>query len=125
VSDDLYPEHSKLTKVRDQSQACGELIEWLHGQGVHFMRWETWTEKDLCSNLGCRDGRVYSPADHEHRTCPVCDGDGLMDREHEGWIPEQRSITTLLAEFFGIDQDKLEQEKRAMLDALRALQESS
>jgi hypothetical protein len=35
-------------------------------------------------------------------------------------LPVQKSIQRLLAEWFDIDLDKLEREKRAMLEALRA-----
>ena len=31
-----YPEHDKLAKIRDKSQAIGEFVEWLAGQGIHF-----------------------------------------------------------------------------------------
>ena len=39
----------------------------------------------------------------------------------EGLVPANKSITRLLAEFFEIDLDKIETEKRAMLDNLRKL----
>lgn len=32
-----YPEHEKLAKIKDVSQAQGDFIEWLRGQGVHLM----------------------------------------------------------------------------------------
>lgn len=35
-------------------------------------------------------------------------------------MPIRRSITDLLAEYFGIDQNRLEAEKRQMLDEIRA-----
>lgn len=37
-----------------------------------------------------------------------------------GYYAEHRPIAAILAEYFGIDQVKIEAEKRAMLDALRA-----
>lgn len=37
-------------------------------------------------------------------------------------VPVQRTINSLLAEYFEIDQDKIEAEKRAMLDSLRKIQ---
>lgn len=39
--------------------------------------------------------------------------------EHHQWFPTHKSIETLLAEYFEIDLDKLEEEKRAMLAELR------
>ena len=38
---------------------------------------------------------------------------------HGYYGPTNRSVLDLLAEFFGIDQDKIEAEKRAMLAYLR------
>ena len=40
--------------------------------------------------------------------------------EGERMYPASYSINALLAEFFGIDPDLLEREKRAMLESLRA-----
>jgi hypothetical protein len=36
------------------------------------------------------------------------------------WMPVRKSISDILAEYFEIDQNKLEEEKRAMLDEMRA-----
>jgi hypothetical protein len=66
-----YPEHEKLQEIRDQSQKCGEFLEWLEEQG--------YVE-----------------------------------------ITARKSLTSLLAEFFEIDEEKLEREKRRMLDRLRS-----
>lgn len=46
----------------------------------------------------------------------------LMERfrdRYEDYVPTRRSIYSLLAEFFNIDQDKLDAEKKAMLTVLR------
>lgn len=77
-----YPEHEKLLKVKDQSQVCGEFLDWLQGGGYHLGRYNE------------EGTRLYT------HTVP--------------------HLTKLLAEFFQIDQAKLEEEKRAMLDELRA-----
>lgn len=76
-----YPEHEKLAKVKDTSQAQGEFLDWLGGQGIHLMEWA---------------------------------------EEIQQYVPSHRGITALLAEYHGIDQDALEQEKRQMLEAIRA-----
>lgn len=76
-----YPEHDKLAKISDQSQTCGEFVDWLQGCGLH-----------------------------------LCEGE---DDEGRFW-PSHRPITELLAGFFDIDQKKIDAEKEAMLDVLRA-----
>jgi hypothetical protein len=76
------PEHHKLNRVRDQSQACGEFLEWLSGKRLV-----------LC----------------------------FYDDESAQYQPAHVGITRLLAEFFGIDQDRLSAEKDALLAYQRAL----
>ena len=83
-----YPEHEKLKKVSDQSQVCGEFLDWLQGKYVlaKYVETGTWAGEPV--------------HDLRHANVPVQD---------------------LLAEFFGIDQDKIEAEKRAMIEACRSL----
>ena len=76
-----YLEHEKLQKIQEQSQLCGEFLEWLSGQGYVLARWG---EDDLLYS-------VRAPRDK------------------------------LLAEFFEIDLDKLEQEKQQLLEEQRQL----
>lgn len=77
----VYPEHDKLHKVKDRSQACGEFLDWLR------------EEKHVLLH-------VY-------------------DKSLDMYYPLLQSNEKLLAEFFDIDMDVLEQEKRMMLDMLR------
>jgi hypothetical protein len=76
-----YPEHEKLKKIQDQSQICGEFLEWLNSE----------YEIVLCQSRGKLD--LYYPC--------------------------SQSREKLLAEFFDIDLDKLETEKRQMLEEMR------
>jgi hypothetical protein len=36
---DKWPEHTKLQAVREQSQACGEFIDWLQEHGYYLGRY--------------------------------------------------------------------------------------
>jgi hypothetical protein len=83
-----YPEHEKLSAIRDKSQAQGEFIDWLSDE-KHIYLGENFCLKDK-------------------------EGDELWEfsRSHQ-------SIRKLLAEFHGIDEDKLEREKLAMLEEMR------
>ncbi len=78
-----YPEHDKLAKIAEQSQTCGEFLEWLV------------SEKKI--QLAQLDGQPG----------------------YERLWPAGYNATDLLAEFFGIDQSKIETEKRAMLAKMR------
>lgn len=35
-----YPQHEKLRVVADQSQMCGEFIEWLGTKGINLAEWD-------------------------------------------------------------------------------------
>lgn len=126
-----YPEHDKLHAVVDKSQAIGEFLEWLRapeeydGKGAHLHVWKEWEEDDLCafysSGLGSCDGRGKIGFGRNKENCPKCGGTGLVPRSREGWVPLGIPTTKLLAEFFEIDLNKLEDEKQAILDAQREL----
>ena len=93
-----YPEHEKLRAVSEKSQACGEFLDWLLGE-KHY-------------TLG-----KY----HEHTDdCWDNDGELTCRTSTEFMFPAPvPRISKLLAEFFEISEDKLEAEKRAMLDEVR------
>lgn len=87
-----YSEHEKLKKIQAQSQACGEFLDWLQD------------EKEL---VLCR--RPEGVREEE-------DEDQL-----EEYLPAPVSKVLLLAEFFSIDQKKIDEEKEQMLEEQRKL----
>jgi hypothetical protein len=89
-----YPEHEKLHKVKDLSQSCGEFLDWL--QNEKFIR--------LCT---LEDERTINEDEEDEEELPA------------GFYQINQSNTSLLAEYFGIDPNKLEEEKRQMLDEIR------
>lgn len=73
-----YQQHEKLNTVKDQSQAIGDFLEWLHSEkGI------------ILASYGNSDSNLLTP---------------------DGTAKER-----LIAEYFEIDLDALESEKRAML----------
>lgn len=95
-----YPEHEKLRAIAGESQACGEFLEWLQHQGY-----------------------VMALAHRHDSDCRGKDGWRLCGRREGELIHAPLpSIQKLLATFFGIDPEKLEDEKQAMLAELRAQQ---
>lgn len=146
-----YPEHDKLAAVADQTQAAGEFAEWLAGQGVQFMVWredltdtrpsdpECLSRRDApehkpdCQPPRPDDGGTYATSGvvywRQHCTHWLNGGDccrcgqgqvyevtGIKD-----FVPERRSLAQLLADWAGIDQGKIEAEKRQMLAGLRTM----
>ena len=120
-----YPEHEKLMKISDKSQAIGEFLEWLgFEKGAVLHRWVEDEFDELCTGdlyHSCIDGKRAwgdEPDQASSIPCKVCDGTGRVTKRFVGWADVGRT-QDLLAEFFEIDQDKLEQEKRAMLERMR------
>lgn len=87
-----YPEHEKLAKVHDKSQAIGEFLEWLADERDFVLAVRHQHTEDCIEDCGARRGEL---------------------------IPLAIPVHKLLAEFFDIDEDKLDDEKRAMLEELR------
>ncbi len=93
-----YPEHDKLHAVNERSQAVGEFLGWL---SERFVICE-WVDQDQADEL-----------------CLVCGSDA------SGFHPAGKTIEEWLTEHFKIDQAKLEEEKRAMLDIVRKAYDAS
>ena len=119
-----YPEHEKLMKIADKSQVIGEFLEWLSFEkGAVLHHWVEDDFEETCGGTmfhGCIDGKrayedelVASGID-----CMECGGTGKVTKRFAGWMDVGRT-QDLLAEFFEIDQNKIEQEKRAMLEVMR------
>lgn len=118
-----YPEHDKLTQVREQSQAIGEFLEWLEGRGVNLCRYQDEFEtRDVYvhRDTGERKARLREPEGVEAlRWLPT--GETKDVKVGEGFHIVTERMENLLAEFFGIDQAKLDTEKRQMLAELRQM----
>ena len=109
TSDDAYPEHDKLRAVAPYSQKVGEFLDWLSEQGVALCRRHDHTED-------CEPDEYAGGAYRERYTCGYLEGE---------WVPDAEGTIDRLARFFEIDLQKIEDERRAMLDAIRAERPSS
>lgn len=92
-----YPEHDKLMALNGENQTLGLFLEWLQ-QRVVFADYHEHTD-------WCYDEWEDAP------NCELSEGTPY---------PVHRSIQDWLAEYYGIDQNKLEDEKRQMLEVIRA-----
>lgn len=116
----MYPEHEKLKAIKGKSQAIGGFLDWLRDGG-----------------LSDDHGAVmlaYYPYITER---PVYKG-SFPDMEVVDYEPIPREewersselhslsypLDSLLAQFFEIDLNKLEEEKRAMLEECRKVHEA-
>lgn len=92
-----YPESEKLLAVREESQKIGEFLEWLKSK-VTLATWEE-NEDD--------DTQAYMA----EILCPVYKYNG------------GNGTQLLLAEYFGIDLDQVEEERRRILEELQKANE--
>lgn len=136
------PELDKMHAVHEESQAIGAFLKWLDEQGIVFCTWEQPTESRLCTgvtrdswdrdNCGGTGVALRSVTDpsspRDRRTylievgdqCGRCHGTGHIEYPGaEQFVPDYMSIEKRLAEYFDIDLNKVEQEKRALLASLR------
>ncbi len=96
-----------MKAVRDKSKAIGEFLEWLQQEkGVRFGKPHVHDER--CQGWDTERG-LYNPSDDEN--CAYWEG------EFENF--NYGSLEKLLAEYFGIDLNKIEKERRAILAFLR------
>lgn len=91
-----YPEHDKLVAQRARHEAAQDFIDFLLDElGYSLMTYE----------------RIEYP--------PLLGPGNSPPRYREEWVPVQTRRATLIAKFLDIDEDKLEEEKRQMLESLR------
>lgn len=123
------PEHDKLHALDGKNQTCGDFVTWLQHNGYILAKREpaNWICEECGplnvaeaahSRKGVRFNGLFSVAPmYEHKYCGKA-----VDHSPEGLYAVPLDITKLLAEYFEIDLQKLEDEKRAILEELRAQQ---
>ena len=133
-------ELERMAAVREQSQVIGEFIDWLQhraGSHVHLMESvspevdkrgkavyrdldgnivEDWHEPNL--GMVLKNSDEYDKQEDE-KTRRGIHRKLVPDMNGEQFLPCRFTIEELLAEFFAIDLDKVEQERRALLEKIR------
>jgi hypothetical protein len=96
-------ECERLHQVARFSQKIGEFIDWLR-----------------------REKEVKFAQYHQHSDeCFDANGDLACGSRNDELFPFRFSTNSLLAEFFGIDLEKVERERRELLEQIRKQQPSS
>lgn len=94
------PECERLTKVSEESQKIGYFLEWLDNHGIQLAVWDN-------NYSGVVRDSEGNEEDFSGKLVP--------DWKHKG----DSGINKLLAEYFDIDLDKIEKERRALLNWIR------
>lgn len=84
-------EVEKMVAVQEKSKLLSQFIDWLEEEGFSICRWQNVTR--------------YSP--------------DLGDYSPAGYLPKRKSNEHLLADFFGIDLEKVEEERLEILNSLK------
>jgi hypothetical protein len=93
----ITPMLAKMQSVKTQSQAIGEFIEWLA------------TRYTICERH-----------EHDENDCRGVSGYRICGFREGEFFPATIQIERLLAEFFEINLDEADREKRAILEALQS-----
>ncbi len=114
-------ELEKMRAVHEQSQPIGEFLDWLAGQGIQLMKYapsshERWPWESRVAADGRRLGyyRVQRHGPWEGIHGPPEEYKG--DDEPLWW---RESVEEMLARFFEVDLNAVEDERRALLDEIR------
>lgn len=127
MSDFTMPPTPELDKQREiihdgRAAVVQDFIDWFREQHLELMVYESRLCEQQCPGpnflIDCRDGRIYIGT-YKEAECPTCGGTGWTKTMREGYYSDGRSPQRLMADFFGIDENKIEVERRVLLDAIR------
>ena len=115
-----YPSTPELDKLRETmelqefTQRLGEVLDSTEGfEGFVLAEWVP----DSCRSCG-GTGKIYRMRQDDYRKCHRCKGGGDDDEyrilAHRS--PSNKNLTAL----FGLDYDKMEAEREAVLEYIRA-----
>jgi hypothetical protein len=142
------PMLEKLHGVSEDSQIIGGFLEWLYGQGVQLMRWDTQVTDSKPCMYQVRDRRSHEetqttvedlrhlnaelagvdPATLPERPFPpppphpdtcACNGTGTLETTMEDWVVWGSGINPVLARYYDIDLDQCDRERKALLEWAR------
>lgn len=110
-----YPELDKLSAFKGKTQVVGEFLDWLGEKGLMISRYHK-------HSIGCvggseadlkvQRGRLVIKPMPANATAKC----GMSEEDIDLMYPKTE---TYIAEFFDLDEDKMEEERRAMLADLR------
>jgi len=120
-----------MAAVGGTSREIGFFLDWLNEQGICLAQhrdwalceWTPWPLGRWAGDVRCLDGNlVDEEGESIDGECPACRGTGRVKLEHAvlDTYHESGGYEALLARYYEIDLDKVEQERRAMIEALQA-----
>lgn len=119
----LTPELDKQSEIikSGRAETVQDFYDWFSAQGLSLTKYESRTFEESCPGYGlteCADGIIYQDT-HREMECPKCGGTGLVVVEREGHYDDTRGPEQLMADFFGIDRNRIEAERMEILERIR------
>jgi len=129
------PEHDKFRPHQEDAQTIVGFLEWMSSEGIRRMIWGRQTDEVKCPDAEPVFGEVICVSGKQHHyryysvdpireligECPKCNGTGYVDASFEDWIDDGRTIPQLIADFFGIDKKKFDEETEAVYQYVSAM----
>lgn len=130
-----YPEHTKLYGLRidpadpysGRNQIVGDFVGFLRSADYTICKFIPAGSSEPFDCWKCNGtGKVKSVfAENRLVICYICDGEGVLtDETPDHYAPANVSAEELVAEFFGIDSQKLDDEKEIMMQDIGSRIES-
>lgn len=124
------PELNKLQSVKAKSQVIGEFLDiYLREKGIVLCTFRE-AGNNGAEHYRWKDGVIKAKLDgakvgsRKPNGSDYFNGDAAINPEREDWpdeyLPITKSIEKLLAEYFEIDLNKVESERRKILESLRS-----
>jgi hypothetical protein len=111
------PELGKMHAVQDRSQAIGEFLDWIQQEkGYDIGKFHTHSEDCYSFKIYGKESAHEEELEDGHYRAPQC------SMSESAIYLVHFSIEKLLAEYFEIDLQKADDEKRAILESLRSVE---
>lgn len=108
-----YPECEKLAKVSKESNSIGAFLDWLQEQGISLTKWQDEGDNGEPRYIDETTGEQASMLALNSINNPEC------EEWSEGYFAINTPTEKLLAQYFDIDMNKVEKERRQILEDIR------
>lgn len=111
----MTTELERHAESHDKQRTILEFLDWVRSEHrAMLMTWVETDEEHHCTGWGISEC-AYDDS------CRKCKGTLVEVRHHEGYFNLRVPSEHLVQDFFGVDRDKLEEERRALLDEIRSM----
>lgn len=118
-----FPECDKMHSVQQECQTLTRFVDWLTKKEFRICDLVESTQDFTCDDCDTIFTRKKSEVGDGSFDCPMCGEDlGKWDEDvciKGGWFPISQTFEKLFAEFLEIDLDKVEEERRQILEDIR------